>query len=439
MRKRENMIIYQLAPRTFTPEGTINAAKDLLPHIASLGVDIVYLCPVWVAENDSDKSTWSERQRASGTDNPKNPYKMADYYNVDDEYGTNEDLKSFVEEAHNNGLLVLFDLVYLHCGKSAVFIDEHPDFVIRNEDGSVFIAKEWPFARLNFDNPELRIYLRDNMEMFITEFGADGFRCDVGDYIPLDFWRESFDYLKKIKPDLITLNEGRKAEYLDGVFDFSYNIAWNVLMLDIFCRDKLASELEQRYNEEKEIYGDNVKRLLRTIDSHDIASDCVLNRNEIDMTSRGVEAALVITNTFDGVSFLWNGYEVCDRAENCMFSNRFFGRRSASDWSRAFTADGVRRREFINKIHSVHHNCDAIVNGKMRWIKNSSPDEVAVYVKESDSQKILVAVNCKNKKITASLSERFLIKDILMSYGMDVCEDNLQIEPYGFIIAEIQC
>ena len=81
--KKENLIIYQMALRTFTPEGTLNAATDRLPYVKSLGVDIVYLCPVFQAENDMDPTTWSERQHASKTGNPKNPYKMYDYFHVD--------------------------------------------------------------------------------------------------------------------------------------------------------------------------------------------------------------------------------------------------------------------------------------------------------------------------------------------------------------------
>ena len=111
---------------------------------------------LYTTKTDEDRTTWSERQISFKTNNPKNPYKIADYFNVDEEYGTNEDLKEFVKEAHKNGLKVLFDLVYRHCGKNAVFIKDNPDFVLRNEDGNFFAEGEWSFARLNFKNKELR-------------------------------------------------------------------------------------------------------------------------------------------------------------------------------------------------------------------------------------------------------------------------------------------
>ncbi len=238
---------------------------------------------------------------------------------MDPEFGTNEDLKIFVRKAHENSLLVMFDLVYLHCGRSAVFIKEHPDFVIRNEDGTVWIADRWPFARLNYQNAELRKYLLQNMQTLLDEFECDGFRCDVGDSVPLDFWRDSFAKLKERHADLVTLNEGINPEYIQEVFDMGYKYDWNRLMIDIFANDTPAYELKNTYEKEKMQYGENIVKLIRTIDTHDVASDAGLNRNEIIMTSKGAEAALVITNTYDEVPFLWNGYELCDDAENNVF------------------------------------------------------------------------------------------------------------------------
>ena len=99
-----------MAFRTFTPDGTIKAAAKLLPHIASLGVDIVYVCACWKEEDSNNMDSWSERQKASETNNPKNPYKISDYFNVDEEFGCNEDLIEFVNEATK--LRELYDLEY---------------------------------------------------------------------------------------------------------------------------------------------------------------------------------------------------------------------------------------------------------------------------------------------------------------------------------------
>ena len=65
-------VIYQILLPAFTQEGTINKAAEMLPYIKSLGVDIVYLCPLTEHDEDMDKKFWSERQKAAKTENPKN-------------------------------------------------------------------------------------------------------------------------------------------------------------------------------------------------------------------------------------------------------------------------------------------------------------------------------------------------------------------------------
>lgn len=116
-------IIYQMFLRSATRGGTIKAGAKLLRHIASLGVDVVYLCPIFEADDDENTEHWSKRQRESGLNNPQNPYRMKDYFKIDEEYGTDDDLKSFVNTAHSYGLKVILDLVYYHCGPCARLMD----------------------------------------------------------------------------------------------------------------------------------------------------------------------------------------------------------------------------------------------------------------------------------------------------------------------------
>lgn len=436
----QRKIIYQLSLRTFTPEGTLKAATKLLSHVASLGVDIVYLSPFFVEDSDLDESTWSKRQCASGTKNPKNPYKIIDYFGVDEEYGTEEDVKAFVEEAHRVGLEVLFDLVYFHCGRNAVFLKEHPEFVERDKDGNIQISDGWPFPKLNFQSKDLWEYLISHMEMLVTKYHVDGFRCDIADYVTLDFWQEGFRRVKQIYPNLITLNEGAEPSYIEETFDLSYASSWNVLMIEIFGKGKSAAQLKEFHQSEVEKYGKNITKLIRTIDTHDKANDCGKDRNEILMTPRGVEAALVVTNTFDGVPYFWNGYEVCDDMENCMFSNRDYGRKNFINWAKAFTEDGIRRMAFVKQIHGLYHTSNAIREGALQWIEHDAGEEVISYVKKTSDEAVLVLVNSKNKEVSVTLEtdmEKILSGSPLMKSGITLTKTGARLQPYGYMIVSI--
>ena len=74
----KDSVIYQINLRTFTPDGTLRAAERLLPHIAALGADMVYLCPVTLADDDPRPEFWSDRQKQSGLNNPKNIHRVGD-------------------------------------------------------------------------------------------------------------------------------------------------------------------------------------------------------------------------------------------------------------------------------------------------------------------------------------------------------------------------
>ena len=105
-------VMYQVWLRGFTPEGTLRAATKRLPSVAELGANILYLSPVCLQDDDMRQEFWSKRQMASGTNNPRNPYRIKDYNQVDPEYGNDADLREFVVTAHKLGLHVLLDLVY---------------------------------------------------------------------------------------------------------------------------------------------------------------------------------------------------------------------------------------------------------------------------------------------------------------------------------------
>ena len=99
--------VYQIFLRPFTQEGTLKSAERLLPHVASLGVKIIQLCPVVLADDDPDKNFWSGRQRAFGL-NPKNPYRQKDYFKIDPEYGS---APCFTSSSHSGALFSRKSLV----------------------------------------------------------------------------------------------------------------------------------------------------------------------------------------------------------------------------------------------------------------------------------------------------------------------------------------
>lgn len=426
----KNSVIYQISLRAFTLDGTLRAAERLLPHIASLGVDIVYLCPFVLADDDPREEFWSDRQRKSGLGNPKNMYRVKDYYAVDPEYGTEDDLKSFVRTAHANNLRVLPDLVYYHCGPAAAFIGGHPDFVVRDGNGAVKNGR-WHFPELNFNSSALREYLWKNMEYFVREFDVDGYRCDVSNAVPLDFWEEGRRRIDALKPGLVMLAEsfGGVPGEQRAAFDMQYCGLHHVVN-GVLAGEKPASEL-RRELEAQAAAGLAGARFLRSTDNHDVANDQYDGRLE-KRNPAGAEAALALCFMLDGIPFLYNGQEIADARRHSIFGNRFYGKNLVVDWSNAVTPAGKHRMEFVRKMIELRRRIPALTEGRVVWIDNPHPDSLLMFRRESEGETITVTVNFGAEPHTVPAAG----KTVLASGGNAVLDEGgtAELPAYGYLV-----
>ncbi len=428
----ENRILYQISLRALTPDGTLNAAKKMLHHIKELGVNWIYLCPVWMADADLNRATWSPRQIASGADNPKNPYKMADYFNVDEEYGDNSDLLDFVCEAHREGLKVMFDLVYLHCGVNAVFLKEHPDWVKQDEDGKPLVGANWPFARINYENNEVREYLYSNMELFLKEYKVDGFRCDVGDAIPLDFWEEGIKRCRKINENLVMIDEGIAPEFVNsGVFDLSYRctafggMGWHAFMD--------SEDKAEAFKKTLEFTTSVGYKHLNLFESHDLASDHKERRMDLIYPHEITDLCYFLIYTVDGVPFIWNGNEILDRGTQNMFSNRFSGKNIGIDWSNAMSVEGQSRLALMKELNKMRMNYPLLYDGEL-ILREENKGELLAFERIKGEKRILVSINFGKEEKTIKTDG---IKKMIIERGTKTEKDEIKISPLGFAAAEI--
>ena len=354
--------VYQIALRSFRAEGTLKAAEEMLPYVKSCGFDTVYLCPMFEADADPDLSTWSPRQRDSFCNNPKNPYKIADYNRVDIEYGSNGDLRRFIQTAHGEGLKVLLDLVYLHCGRNAVFAKEHPDW-LEQEDGAPKVGERWPFARINYQNEGVREYLWENMVSFVRDYGADGFRCDVGDSVPLDFWAEGKKRIRAVNPQAILLNEGRNPAYVEEVFDLNYFVGLAAVRDELRKCEEPAAVLKRWWPTAQK------GKTIHYYENHDLASDSKLHRWDSKVPEEFTRLYLVMMYTLPGVPMLFNGNEFADTAEQCMFSNRFYGKRAGLDWANLQLPRGAERLALVRQLNALRREYPALQEGEPRFLE----------------------------------------------------------------------
>lgn len=152
-------VVYELHLGTFTPEGTLAAARDRLPGLAELGITAVELMPL--ADFPGHRN-WG--------------YDGVLPFAPDASYGTPDDLRRFVESAHALGLMVLLDVVYNHLGPEGNYLPAYcPEFFNP--------AHQTPWgAAINFDGAgarTVRDFFVHNALYWIEEYGFDGLRMDA--------------------------------------------------------------------------------------------------------------------------------------------------------------------------------------------------------------------------------------------------------------------
>jgi glycosidase len=407
-------VLYQVWLRGFTPEGTLKAATQRLPQVADLGASVIYLCPVSLSDDDMREEFWSNRQKISKTNNPRNPYRIKDYYKVDPEYGTDADLREFVATAHKLGLKVLLDLVYFHCGPTSVVL-EHPDWVKHDLDGKVSTG-QWHFPVLNFESQGLREHLWGNMIHWVKNFDMDGFRCDVAGSVPLDFWEEARTRLDAIRPDLVILAEGEQPADQVKAFDIDYGFSWYRTTRDVFAKGQPADSLRKNWEDRKAKWPRG-SRFMRYTENHDLVND--LYRVDAVCGERGALAMAIINFTIDGVPLLYNGQEIGDTSLQSIYA-RFPVR-----WEGACLPKAAAKYALYKKLCELRHKDPALFEGQTVWLDNDQPDSVVSFLRRTDKCEILTVASLSNRKVKVEVT---LPEDARGKYSM-LLSDQAKLVP----------
>lgn len=384
-------VMYQILPRAFTNEGTIKAAEAKLGELADMGITVVYMCPVTVADDDPRRDMWSPRQVKSGFNNPRNPYRTGDYWHVDPEYGTDDDLRSFVKTAHSKGIKVLLDMVYLHCGPSARVVKDHPEYFSYDDAGKIVMAG-WRFPKLDFDNRSVHEYFFANMVYWLSDFDVDGFRCDVADCIPLAFWEEARDVCTRVKKDIVILAEGCKQANTRHAFDANYNwpvcYCWLRPILHGKCEEDPALKFASGGVDVKALKGVAKLRAaaeqycgkcpkgtiqMNFTENHDTANDDYGERMEKRCGWDNQTLGLALCFAMDGIPLVYNGQEVADTRRHSIFGH---SPEVTVDWSKAKTPSGIRRREMIKAFSSLRRSVPSMTSPGQTWLDNDNPEKV---------------------------------------------------------------
>lgn len=408
----KDAVIYQIFERQYSQKGDFNSITADLDRLKNLGVDVLWLMPIHPVGKLKSKGTIGS------------PYAVKDYYTINPDFGTKEDFKRLVSEAHKRGLKVIIDIVANHTAWDSVLM-KNKAFYTQDKNGNIIPpVPDWAdVADLNYDNPDLRKYMTEMLVSWIRDYDLDGFRCDVAFFVPTDFWENARREVDKIKPNTLWLAEAETPDLLVNAFDLDYSWANHAILTNVLQGMVPASEIRKNWEKQKSEMPKN-SLLMRFSDNHDE------KRAIARFGEKGALAAQTLAFTLDGVPLVYNGMEVGDTAES--------GAPALFEKLPIFWQIAERRPEFpkfYKSMIELRKKSVALRRGDLTWLKNSDENRVLTFARKSGNEEILVAINMTSSPFFGSVEINGNFEDITPNgEKKTVGLPSMSLEGFGFRI-----
>lgn len=367
--------------------GDLQGIIDRLGYLEELGINALYLCPIFAA-----------------TSNHK--YNTFDYFKIDPHFGTVETFREVIDAAHRRGIRVVLDGVFNHCGRGLFQFHD----VMENGEYSPyrdwFHVQKFPLhayeegkkpnylcwwdirslPKLNTDNPHVRQFLLDVARYWI-EAGADGWRLDVPNEIADHaFWREFRSVVKRANPEAYIVGEIWEdgAPWLQGdQFDAVMNYVFRDRCTEFFAESKLdAIEFGQKIDELLRHYSTEVTYAqLNLLGSHDTARFLTAAGGDLAR----MKLAATFQMTYPGAPCIYYGDEI--------------GMSGASDphcrgcfpWDESKWDHELRGR--FRRLITLRHAHAALRTGKYRTLPLPEAPDVYAFARWDASDTFVIALN----------------------------------------------
>ncbi len=365
-------VVYEVNIRQFSPEGTFKGVEDQLPRLKDLGVDVLWLMPMYEIGTEGRKGTLGSY------------YAISDYKKVNPEFGTMKDFEHLLKAAHKMGFKVILDWVANQTAPDHVWMTTKPaDFYERDAEGNAIWEYDWTDTRsLNYENQEVW-WAQDDAMRFWLEKGVDGFRCDAAGEVPAEFWYGILPKLNKDYPDIYLLAEAERENLADASQTFDANYAWELhhLLNGLARGQKTVKDLKDYVARDAARFPREAFRLTFT-SNHDENS---WSGSEFERMGGCAYACAALCFTLPGSQpLVYTGQEI-----GLTRRLQFFEKDPITDWSE--NAHTLFWKSFIRFKHENPALRAGEMGGPISYI--DAPDGVFAFSREIDGNKVIVVAN----------------------------------------------
>jgi cyclomaltodextrinase / maltogenic alpha-amylase / neopullulanase len=352
-------------------------------------------------------------------------YSVKDYTAVDPSYGTIADLKSLVKTVHANKMHLIIDWVANHTAWDNNLAKEHPEYYTKDSLGN-FIAPvpDWKdVIDLNYDNKGLWSYMINAMKFWIKECNIDGFRCDVADMVPTDFWVEARKQLDELKP-VFMLAEAEKPELHEKCFDMSYSWELFNIVKKIATGNNNPNQLRTYFDKEKKNFPNDAFRM-RFTENHDENS---WNGSAIEKLGNAAEMLAVFNAVIPGMPLVYNGQEACNSKRLDFFE------KDPIQWK------DCKLKNIYTKILNLKKSNLALLNGnrggELNGITSDKDSTVFAFTRKNGKDKIFAIFNMSSNPIDVNLTGKELPGRYKELFTGEITEiknlDNVKLDAWGY-------
>ena len=382
--------LWYKAPITFTDNlhGDIRGIIDHLDYIRDLGIDVIYLTPIFKSDSC-------------------HKYDTIDYYQIDPSFGTAEDLRELVQKAHQYGMKVVLDAVFNHTGRDFFAFKD----ILENKEKSKYL--DWYFIdkfpldtepgqapnfkcfgyyggmpKLNLKNPEVEKYVTDVACYWLKECDIDGWRMDVGDEISHYFWKHFRRAVKAVKKDALIIGEiwHYAGDFLEGdEWDTVMNYPFYLNLIDLLADEKIdVSRFIQNLGYMKGRLNKKCYPLMwNLIDSHDTARFLHLCNNK---QKQHLAAAFQLL--MPGMPMIYYGDELAMPGANDPDCRR------GMYWDEEYRDNEML--EWYKRLIQVRRTHACIVEGELAETITSDEDGTIVLIRKNTEETVALIFNCSN-------------------------------------------
>ncbi len=371
--------IYEVNIRQYTEEGTFSTFANHIPRLKEMGVQILWLMPIFPIGKINRKGSLGSY------------YSIADFYTVNEEFGSESDFENLMQIAHANGMKVILDWVANHTAWDNNWAKTNPEFYVKNERGDFTPPYDWDdVIQLDHNNEAQQAAMINAMQYWVARYNVDGFRADMAHLIPLQFWKNARLQLSPLKKDLIWLAETENVEYAEA-FDITYTWEW-MHTSEAMCKQQIslknAVDVLHKY---KNNFPVNHHRLFFT-SNHDENS---WTATEYEKYGVFAKAMAVFSNLYNSIPLIYSGQELPN------YKRLQFFDKDEIDWG-----SGIALETFYKTLYEVRlRNKTLFINGTLLLDEEALLQNILCYKLQNGKQEIMVCINFRGEHCAYSIKE----------------------------------